>query len=294
VIYRVRHVTSYNYQTPVALSAHLAHLQPRTLPVQQVLSTRLHAAPAASWRRDGTDHFGNTVTWLFLDVAHPAFEVTAEAVVDVRFPDPPPSQATPAWEAVGAVARRGGKLAWQAAEFLFDSPLAPADTEAAAYAAPSFSPGRPVLAGLLDLNRRINREFKFRAGVTTTATTVREVLSRRQGVCQDFTHLMIAALRGLGLPARYVSGYIRTRPPAGGTRRLGADQSHAWVGCWLGPEHGWVDLDPTNDLVVKEEHVVLGWGRDFRDVTPLRGVILGGSDHELSVRVELEPAVAGT
>jgi len=264
------------------------------LPHQRVLASRLHAEPAASWRRDGIDHFGNTVTWLFLDVAHPAFKVTAEATVDVSFPDPPPADATTDWETVSAAARRGGPLAWQAAEFLFDSPLAPGDAEAAAYAAPCFPPGRPVLAGLLELNTRIYREFRFRSGVTTTATTVHEVLSRRQGVCQDFAHLMISALRGLGLPARYVSGYIRTHPPPGGKTRLGADQSHAWVGCWLGPEHGWVDLDPTNNLVVKEEHVVLGWGRDFRDVTPLRGVILGGSEHELSVRVELEPAVAGT
>jgi transglutaminase-like putative cysteine protease len=294
VIYRVHHVTSYDYEAPVVLSAHLAHLLPRALPFQRVLSAQLHTEPAASWRRDGTDHFGNAVTWLFLDVAHPAFEVTAEAAVDVCFPDPPPPDATPAWERVGAIARRGGPTGWQAAEFSFDSPLAPADAEARAYAAPSFPPGRPILAGLLDLNARINRDFAFRVGVTTTTTTIREVLSSRQGVCQDFTHLMISALRGLGLPARYVSGYIRTRPPPGGTRRLGADQSHAWVGCWLGPEHGWIDLDPTNNLVVREEHVVLGWGRDFRDVTPLRGVILGGTEHELSVRVELEPAAAGT
>ncbi|HVC63363.1 MAG TPA: transglutaminase family protein [Acetobacteraceae bacterium] len=294
MIYRVHHVTSYEYQAPVALSAHLAHLLPRALPCQRVLSAGLHTAPAASWRRDGTDHFGNTVTWLFLDVAHPAFEVTAEATVDVGFPDPPDFAATPGWEAVASAARHGGPAAWQAAEFLFDSPLAPASAEAAAYAAPSFPAGRPVLASLLELNARIYREFTFRAGVTTTATTIREVLSKREGVCQDFAHLMIGALRGLGLPARYVSGYIRTLAPPGRTRRLGADQSHAWVGCWMGPEHGWVDLDPTNGLVVKEEHVVLGWGRDFRDVTPLRGVILGGAEHELSVRVELEPAAAGT
>ena len=294
MIYRVHHVTSYDYQTPVALSAHLAHLVPRALPFQRVLSAGLRTAPAASWRRDGTDHFGNAVTWLFLDMAHPAFEVTTEATVDVGFPDPPASAATLPWEQVRSIARQGGRTAWQAAEFLFDSPLAPADADAAAYAAPSFPPARPVLAGLLELNDRINRDFTFRAGVTTTATTVREVLSRREGVCQDFAHLMIGALRGLGLPARYVSGYIRTLAPPGRTRRLGADQSHAWVGCWLGPEHGWVDLDPTNGLVVKEEHVVLGWGRDFRDVTPLRGVLLGGAGHELSVRVALEPATPET
>ena len=294
MIYRLSHVTTYQYQTPVALSAHLAHLLPRELPCQRVLSAHLTAAPAASWRRDSIDHFGNMATWLFLDTAHPSFAVTSEASVDVCFPDPPPAEGTLPWETVAATLRAGDLAAWQAAEFLFDSPQAPADADAAAYAAPSFPAARPLLEALLDLNARIRHDFAFRPGVTSTSTTIREVLNRREGVCQDFAHLMIGALRGLGLPARYVSGYVRTRAPTGGTRRLGADQSHAWVGCWLGPEHGWVDLDPTNGLVVKEEHVVLGWGRDFRDVTPLRGVILGGADHELSVRVELEPLPAGT
>ena len=294
MIYRVRHVTTYSYRTPVALSAHLAHLLPRGLPFQRVLSARLTAVPAASWRRDRVDHFGNAVTWLFLDTPHPALAVTSEAMVDVRFPDPPPPEATLPWESVAAAARRSGTGAWQAAEFLFDSPLAAGDAEAAAYAAPSFPAARPLLSALLELNERIRRDFTFRPGVTTTSTTIHEVIGRREGVCQDFAHLMIGALRGLGLPARYVSGYIRTHAPVGRARRLGADQSHAWVGCWLGPQHGWVDLDPTNGLVVKEEHVVLGWGRDFRDVTPLRGVILGGPEHELSVRVELEPQAAGT
>ncbi|MBX9699088.1 MAG: transglutaminase family protein, partial [Acetobacteraceae bacterium] len=135
----------------------------------------------------------------------------------------------------------------------------------------------------------ITRDFAFRPGVTGIATPVEEVLARRQGVCQDFTHLMIAALRGLGLPARYLSGYLRTRPPAGQARRRGADQSHAWVGAWLGPAAGWVGLDPTNALVVRDEHVVLGWGRDFGDVSPLRGVVLGGGAHALTVAVDLEP-----
>ena len=157
---------------------------------------------------------------------------------------------------------------------------------------PAFRPGRPVLEALLDLNASIRRDFTFRAGVTTTSTRIVEVLRRREGVCQDFTHLMISALRGFGLPARYVSGYIRTDVA---TRvRLGADQSHAWVGCWLGPEHGWIDLDPTNGIVVRDEHVVLGWGRDFGDVTPLRGVILGGGEQTLSVEVVLEEVATQT
>jgi transglutaminase-like putative cysteine protease len=287
VIYRVRHVTRYDYQTPVDLGAHLAHLRPRKLPHQRVLRASVHAAPAVSWRRDGSDHFGNEVTWLFLDVPHAAFQVIADATVDVDFPAPPDPAATPAWEVVA----RHAATAWQAAEFVFDSPYAPADGGARNYAARCFAPGRTVLQALLDLNASIRRDFTFRAGVTTTSTPIGEVLRRRQGVCQDFTHLMISALRAYGLPARYVSGYIRTRPSRA---RLGADQSHAWVGCWLGPGHGWVDLDPTNGIVVRDEHVVLGWGRDFGDVTPLRGVILGGGEQSLSVEVVLEETATQT
>jgi transglutaminase-like putative cysteine protease len=287
VIYHVRHVTRYDYQTPVDLGAHLAHLRPRPLPHQQVLRAGVQASPAVSWRRDGSDHFGNEVTWLFLDAPHAAFQVIADAVVDVGFPAPPDAAATPAWERVAEQAWASGAASWQAAEFLFDSPFAPAQREARAYAESCFSPGRPVLGALLDLNTRMRRDFVFRPGVTTTSTPVAEVLKRREGVCQDFTHLMISALRSFGLPARYVSGYIRTHSAGA---RLGADQSHAWVGCWLGPEHGWIDLDPTNGIVVRDEHIVLGWGRDFGDVTPLRGVILGGGEQMLSVAVVLEEA----
>ncbi|HEY1934966.1 MAG TPA: transglutaminase family protein [Acetobacteraceae bacterium] len=285
MIYRVRHVTRYDYKAAADGGSHLAHLRPRPLPFQRVLSASLTAEPTPSWQNQGTDHFGNTANWMFLDIAHRSFVVTAEAQVDVRFPDLPQASATPPWEDVAAAAAN----AWQAAEFLFDSPLVGADPEARAYAASSFPPRRPVLDALLELNLRIHRDFTFRAGVTTTSTKIHEVLERREGVCQDFTHLMISALRALGLPARYASGYIRTRPKAGGVGRLGADQSHAWVGCWLGAQHGWVDLDPTNGLVVQEEHVLLGWGRDYSDVAPLRGVILSGGEHRLSVEVELRP-----
>lgn len=287
MIYYVRHVTRYDYQTPVDLGAHLAHLRPRALPHQRVLRANVQASPVVSWRRDGCDHFGNEVTWLFLDAPHAAFQVTADATVDVSFPALPDAAATPAWEQVAEQAWEAGPAAWQVAEFRFDSAYAPAQNDARSYAAPCFAPGRPVLAALLELNTRMHREFTFRPGATTTSTPVGDVLRRREGVCQDFTHLMISALRSFGLPARYVSGYIRTNP---GRARLGADQSHAWVGCWLGADHGWVDLDPTNGIVVRDEHIVLGWGRDFGDVTPLRGVILGGGEQMLSVAVVLEEA----
>jgi transglutaminase-like putative cysteine protease len=289
VIYRVRHTTRYAYGSSVELAAHMFHLRPRSLPFQQVLHSGITTEPAESRKRDGFDHFGNAVTWLFIDAPHDHFSVTAEAEVEVRYPEPPEPAATPDWHLVAATARQGGPGAWEAAEFLFDSPMCAALPAAGAYAAPSFPAGRPILEGLVELNGRITKDFTFRSGVTDLRTTVSDVLRRREGVCQDFTHLMISALRQLGLPARYVSGYIRTRPPPGQKRRQGADQSHAWVGAWLGPEHGWVDLDPTNNIIAREEHVVLGWGRDYGDISPVRGVVLGGGSHGLKIAVDLEP-----
>jgi transglutaminase-like putative cysteine protease len=286
VKYRVRHVTTYSYGKPVDLASHLLHLAPRALPFQRVLESAIIIEPRPSRVHDGEDHFGNRVAWVFLDLPHEKFVVTMRAQVEVAFPAPPARSI--AWEAVVAAARGGGPHAWQPAEFAFDSPMAEAHAGAGAYAAESFTPGRPVLDGLIELNGRIRRDFAFKAGVTTVHTPVSKVLAQRAGVCQDFSHLMIAGLRFLGLPARYVSGYIRTKPPPGIKPRLGADQSHAWVGAWLGPDHGWVDLDPTNDLVVRDEHVVLAWGRDYGDISPVRGIILGGGKHSVTAGVDLE------
>lgn len=285
--YRVRHVTRYAYGAAVELAAHLAHLRPRPMPWQTVLSDHIAIAPAPARRRDGHDHFGNRVTWLFLDLPHADFEVVSECHVAVACPPPPAAAATPDWEAVVQAARE--PQGWQAAEFQFGTTLAPVNADTKAYAAECFAPGRPVLEGILALNSRIFQEFHFRPGVTAVSTPVSQVMQRREGVCQDFTHVMVSALRGLGIPARYTSGYIRTRPPPGQAKRQGADQSHAWVGAWLGPAHGWINVDPTNGIVVQEEHVLLGWGRDFNDVSPLRGVILGGGQHSVSVSVDLEP-----
>jgi transglutaminase-like putative cysteine protease len=286
--YRVSHTTTYAYATPVDLASHMLHLAPRELPGQLVLMAELAADPPPSRSNSARDHFGNHVSWMFLDRRHDVFSVTLTAEVEVSFAPPPPVESTPPWEEVAAAALAGGVGAWQAAEFIFDSPMLPLEPAAGAYAARSFPPGRPILAGLLDLNARIRTDFSFKPGVTNVQTTVARVLSQRAGVCQDFTHLMIAGLRALGLPARYVSGYLRTRPPPGQPARRGADQSHAWVGAWLGPEFGWIDLDPTNDLVVRDEHVVLAWGRDYGDISPVRGVILGGGRHSVSVGVDLE------
>jgi transglutaminase-like putative cysteine protease len=290
--YRVRHVSLYEYAKPVDLASHILHLTPRVLPGQMVVSASLQATPVPSRVTGSDDHFGNHATLMFLDLPHQRFEVTVEAEVDVAFRSPPPASSTPPWEQVAAGLRAGAPGCWQAAEFSFDSPFAPAERGAGVYARQSFPPGRPVLEGLLELNARIRRDFTFRTDVTTIVTPVARVLAQRAGVCQDFTHVMIAGLRALGLSARYVSGYLRTRPPPGQVARRGADQSHAWVGAWLGPDHGWVDLDPTNDLVVRDEHVVLAWGRDYGDISPVRGVILGGGAHTVKVAVDLEPATA--
>lgn len=282
---RVRHVTEYEYADPVELAAHLAHLRPRILPYQDVLSFKLQVEPAPERVVEGRDHFGNPVAWLFLSGMHQLLRVSTDGMVEVRARPVPDPGTTLAWEHVAGLAR-----ASDAAEFAFPSPRVPILPSAQAWAAPSFPPGRPVLAGLLDLMHRISDDFRFDPEVTTVSTTVDRVLELRAGVCQDFAHVMIAGLRTLGLPARYVSGYLRTRPPPGQARLVGADQSHAWVGCWLGPALGWVDLDPTNAMVVGDGHVVLGWGRDYSDVSPVRGVLLGGGEHTLHVSVDIEPA----
>lgn len=289
--YRVEHVTRYAYGSPVELAAHMVHLRPRPRPWQTIVSERIVTAPMPARRRDGLDHFGNHVTWLFLDLPHADFEVTSEAVVDVDCPAPPAGSDTPAWEDVATAARE--PPGWQAAEFQFGTPMAPVNQDTKAYVAKSFPARRSVLDGLLDLNERFYSDFRFRSGVTTISTPVSQVMQRREGVCQDFAHVMVSGLRGIGIPARYTSGYIRTKPPPGQAKRKGADQSHAWVGAWMGPDHGWIDLDPTNGIVVRDEHVLLGWGRDFSDVSPVRGVILGGGDHSVSVSVDLEPVNDG-
>lgn len=285
MLYRLRHSTTYDYAQPVVMSTHFMHLLPRERPGQRVREADLEISPRPETRRNESDYFGNPTTTVSLTTPHQRFSVSLSATVEVAPKPPPPPEATLGWETLAAIAIQDP----QVAEFCLSSPLAQPSDEINAYVGPSFSPGRFVLEGLIDLNRRIWDDFAYRPGVTSVVTTATQALQARAGVCQDFAHLMIAALRTLGLPARYISGYLRTLPPAGEVRRRGADQSHAWVSAWLGPEFGWVDLDPTNNLLVGEEHVTLAWGRDFQDISPLRGVILGGGRHTLHVGVDLDP-----
>ena len=285
---KVEHVTAYDYADRVELAAHVVHLRPRSLPWQRVLQFGLDVDPAPDLVRWGTDHFGNDVAWLFMDRAHDSLRIAARGLVAVEARAAPDQ--TPAWEQVAAQALQPD-AAREAAEFAFASPRVPLDPAARAYAASSFPPARAVLPGLVELMGRIRRDFRFDPEATTVSTPVARVMQGRAGVCQDFAHLMIAGLRGLGLPSRYVSGYLRTVPPPGRTRMRGADVSHAWVSAWLGAEHGWIDLDPTNNVIVTDGHVCLGWGRDYADVSPVHGVLLGGGRHTLRVSVDIDDAV---
>jgi transglutaminase-like putative cysteine protease len=284
----VVHETHYSYSSPVELSQQLLHLTPRRLPWQECQAHRISIEPVPGEYAEREDYFGNRTAIALIASPHRDLLVRASSVVSVA-PREKEALARPqaAWEAVQAQARAG------AAEFLYESPHVESLRELAEYAAKSLARGRGALDAALDLARRIHQDFEFDKTATSVSTPLREVLKRRRGVCQDFAHLMIGGLRAHGLPARYVSGYLLTEPPPGRPRLVGADASHAWVSAWCGnsggSSGGWVDIDPTNDCLVDDEHVTLGWGRDFGDVTPMRGVILGGGEQELKVRVTVAP-----
>jgi len=283
--YVVEHETRYAYTAPVSQSWQLARLTPRGLPWQRVLSHTVQIDPPPDERHDALDSFGNSVTHFGLHGAHRLLRVRMRCVVDVDLrPDAQPVPDGP-WEAVreGVRALAAADLAdadaaattLAAASMAEPTPLVPLSEAARLYAQPSLRPGRPWLAAVTDLMHRIHDDFEFEPGATTVSTSVDEVLAQRSGVCQDFAHLMLACLRGHGLPARYVSGYLLTDPPPGMPRLMGVDASHAWVAAYS-PAHGWVEFDPTNDQLADRRYITLAWGPDFGDVVPLRGVILGG------------------
>jgi transglutaminase-like putative cysteine protease len=288
VRYRIRHRSEYSYTGAIDLSYHLLRLTPRKLPHQIVLQTSVTPDPIPATTSQGIDYFGNQLTFLTLAEPHEHFTVEMEATVEVNFPPPPDAASTPAWESVRDGLRAPvDPVLTEAGEFIFDSPLATPTAEIAAYAAPSFPTGRPLLEAALDLTSRIHRDFTFDPGATIVTTPLAEVMEQRRGVCQDFAHLEIAALRAMGLAARYVSGYIRTYHDDS-SALIGSDASHAWVSVFC-PDFGWIDLDPTNDLIVGDEHIVLAWGRDYGDISPVRGFMLGGGEHFLNVAVQVTP-----
>ena len=285
--YKITHKNHYYYSRNVSLCHNLAHLTARNCPWQTRLDGQLEIStpPVVSTTR--TDYFGNIVSFFTVQEPHRKLDITATNVVDVH-PQPTPDPAsTPPWEdAVQLLRVRRDEVTLDAYQFAFDSQYVERDPELVAYAAPSFPPRRPLLEAALDLTHRIYAEFQFDSHATSIDTPTREVLEKRRGVCQDFAHLGIGCLRSLGLAARYVSGYLLTNPPPGQTRLIGADMSHAWLSVFH-PGFGWIDFDPTNDLIPGEKHITLAWGRDYDDVSPIKGVILGGGRHSVSVGVDV-------
>ena len=292
MIYDISHRTTVSYASPVTISQQLLHLAPRATPNQILRNFSLLVEPAPTASTDGVDFFGNPTTYLTLDEAHERLTIVASSRMEISLPSIPNPSDTMAWERVRAtLVDSPDAQSLDAHQFAFDSAFT-TSREAFDYARASFQTGRPVLEAAIDLTSRIFGDFKYEGGVTDINTPVDKVFADRRGVCQDFAHLQIACLRALGLPARYVSGYLRTHPPEGQERRIGADASHAWLSIWV-PEAGWIDLDPTNDMIPRDEHITIAWGRDYGDVSPINGMMIGGGDQRVEVAVDVRPLSEG-
>jgi transglutaminase-like putative cysteine protease len=285
---RVVHRTLYRYGDVVTTSHHEARLSPRDSEAQRTVHHEITIEPAPEARRRRFDYFGNRAVHFSLSEPHRSLEVIARSVVEVIPLRPPPLSASISWESVrDLVASDHKRDSLDAYAMVFASPLVPTVEGIFEYAQVSFTPGRPVLEAVRELVGRIHGEFAYDPRATEVSTPLQDVLRNKRGVCQDFAHFAIACLRAHGLPARYVSGYLLTRPPPGKPKLVGADASHAWFATFV-PEYGWVDFDPTNNLIPEGEHITAACGRDFSDVTPIRGVILGGGAHQLSVAVDVD------
>lgn len=293
MIYQVSHTSRYHYEQPVSLSYHLLYLMPRPCDHQSARFSRLHVTPTPAHSVDGVDYFGNPTQTLTIQDQHDALSVSARSRVAVRPRPTPAPDTTEPWDMVVAATRADLSAdGLSRYEQTFISPGTRADRAALAdLIDPVFVPGRPVLEAAMDLTARINSGFAYDPAATTITTRVEEVIALRRGVCQDFAHLQIACLRAVGLPTRYVSGYLLTHPPPGQPRLVGADASHAWISVWCGAA-GWIDLDPTNNAVVGQEHITVAWGRDYNDVSPVRGVVYGGGAHTVEVAVDVAPIPA--
>ncbi len=294
MLLHVTHETRYAYSPPVETAQHLAHLKPRTTPTQRLVSHALTVSPEPAQRSESPDVYGNARAFFALDSTHEELVVTAESVVETSAPllSPAAARELP-WEEVRERFRYAKDARFDAAaEFVFPSHYVPRHDDFAAYARPSFAPGRPVFDAAMDLALRMHDDFRYDSGSTEISTPAIEALAQRHGVCQDFAHIMIACFRTLGLPARYVSGYLLTQPPPGQPRLIGADASHAWVSVYIPGAEGpgdWAEFDPTNGRQPGEDYVALAIGRDYSDISPMRGVLHGGARHTLDVRVTVQP-----
>jgi transglutaminase-like putative cysteine protease len=290
LIYRVRHQTIYDYADPVSVSHLIVRLTPRDFPGQIFRTGEIAIEPAPPVPASTHfDYFGNCVTSFTLQEPHDRLTVEASSTLEVQAIAAPDFSGSPPWEAVrDSLPRDHSAAGLEAYQFVFDSNRVSASPELSAYARDSFPEGRPLLEAIFDLTNRINQDFRFDTKATEVTTPVETFFEKRRGVCQDFSHLQIACIRSLGLAARYVSGYLRTLPPPGRSRLVGADASHAWCSAWC-PGAGWVDFDPTNNCVPSDGHITVAWGRDYSDVSPVHGVLLGGARHTLHVGVDVMP-----
>ena len=285
--YEITHRTLYEYAAPVSVSQHVARLTPRLTPMQRCDAFALEISPVPTLRRTRTDYFGNELCLFSIQEVHRRLEITTRSRVTVKLGEPAVVENSIAWEEAAKMFRDPvSPDVVEPYQFVFDSPQVRASVELADYARESFGDETPLLVGARDLTRRIFADFKFDPKATTVATPLEEVWEKRRGVCQDFAHLGIACLRSLGLPARYVSGYLRTRPPEGKPRMVGADASHAWFRVFC-PGIGWMGFDPTNNCEPAEEHIIVAYGRDFGDVSPVAGILTGGGEHEVQVSVDV-------
>lgn len=297
MLYQVIHETCYEYSEQAVISHNQGHLLPRPSERQTLHHLALNIQPSPAGVECKRDYFGNDVVFFALQEPHQRLLVRTESRVEVKPREALRVEASPAWEQVVEGVRRARDAAGLAAfEMVWESPFVATGEVFADYARGCFAPGRRLAEALLDLNARVHREFRYDPEATTLATPTAEVLAQRHGVCQDFAHLMLGCLRSLGLPARYVSGYLKSADPKPSRGRpsddlVGSEASHAWVSAWC-PANGWIDLDPTNDVVPSDRHVVLAWGRDYDDVSPLKGVTLGGGAHSVTVKVEARPVPA--
>lgn len=291
MIYDIRHVTTYTYESPVSFARCSLRLEPRSGDGQELISHAVEIRPPPRERNTRTDFFGIKTESVVIDSAHRSLRVDARSRVDVTRISLLRDRKSPDWERLRETAFEAGSLeASSPVGYMFATALVPILLPVTGYAQESFAKGRGILACASDLMRRINQDFVYDSKATEISTPLGEVFKKRRGVCQDFAHIMIAGLRGLGLPAAYVSGYLRTIPPPGKPRLQGADATHAWVSVWCGPDIGWTGFDPTNDLMVGSDHVVLAVGRDYTDVSPVDGVIVGSRKQKLTVEVDVVPA----
>lgn len=292
MLLHVVHENEYVYAPQVKTAQHMVHLRPAHFEGQQLLAHALRVEPEPAQMRDFVDVYGNTRTFFSMQASHDRLTVVADSMVSTAAPRIPESDMT--WEDVRERMRYHRDANYDpAAEFVFASPYVPRHDDFVTYAQPSFLPGRPLLEAARDLMARIHADFEYETTATDVGTPALEALAMRKGVCQDFTHVMIGCLRSLGLPARYVSGYLLTEPPPGQPRLVGSDASHAWASLYVPSESGcgdWAELDPTNDRSPGEDYVRLATGRDYGDVSPMRGVIHGGANHTLRVAVTVAPA----